>query len=119
MKRLLCLCLFLLAACASPREVELTDAQLTALQPGKTTSAEIVKLFGEPSERRGAAQLVYAWTLGRTNSINLSAGGQVASGNIEVQRREIVLNFDGEVLKDIERNTLTRRSGYMSGQLPQ
>ncbi len=119
MKRLLCLCLFLLAACASAPEVELTDAQLKALQLGKTTSAEIVNMFGEPSERRGATQLVYAWTLGRTNSINLSAGGQMASGNVEVQRREIVLSFDGDVLKDIERNTLTRRSGYMSGKLPE
>lgn len=43
----------------------------------------------------------------------------MASGNIEVRRREIVLTFDGELLKEIERNTLTNRSGYMSGKLPE
>ena len=60
MKRLLCVCVFLLTACATAREVELSDAQLTALQPGKTTSAEVVSLFGEPSERRSGSRLVYA-----------------------------------------------------------
>lgn len=118
MKHFFVTCLLLLAACATPREVQLTDAQLTGLQPGKTTSADIISQFGEPSERRtagGAPQLVYAWTLGRKVNASVAPAAGMNSGSAETQRREIVLTFgEGDLLKDIERRTLTTRSGYMN-----
>ena len=113
---------FALAACASVPEARVSDAQLASLVQGRTSVMQTLAALGEPSERRtsdkGAHQLVYGWRLGQTNGTTVTAG--VAAATITSDRREIVLTYGADdLLTEIERRTLTTKSGYMSAMLQQ
>jgi len=112
-----------LAACASQPDVPISEAQLRALVPGGTQAFQVETTFGPAPERRNTAdgyQLVYSWTLGRSNTTATSITTGVSPGTIENQRREVVLSFGSDnLLKDIERRTLTSRQGYVTVPPPQ
>jgi len=112
----------MIVACASRPEVLVSDEQLTQLVQGKTAMSQTVAMLGEPSEQRKAGestQLVYGWRLGQTNDVNIVPGAGISGGSIAVQRREIVLTFgNDDILREIERRTLTTKSGYISATAP-
>jgi len=119
MRRILAsLLLLVLAACAGTRETPLSDAQLGALVQGQTTRTQAAALLGKPAEirsNREGMQMVYSWRPNQTNTFNNLPGAGISSAAVEVQRREIVLSFDGgEVLRDIARTDHTLRNGAMN-----
>lgn len=122
MRRLAVAFSLFLAACAGGRETPVSDTQLGSLVQGQTTRGQAVALLGEPAETRAGkdgVQLVYAWRLGQTNSVSALPTAGASSAMVEVQRREIVLSFDGGgVLRDIERINHTTRNGAMNMAAP-
>ena len=123
MRRVVSICaLFMIVACASKPEVRVSDEQLMQLVQGKTALSHAVALLGEPPERRRAAdfsKLVYGWRLGQTNDVNIVPGAGVSAGSIAVQRREVVLTFGtDDILREIERRTLTTKTGYIAATAP-
>jgi|TARA_Y100000294_G_C8506107_1_gene316778 outer membrane protein assembly factor BamE (lipoprotein component of BamABCDE complex) len=81
---------------------EITEQQLTEINPGVTTKKDIYKTFGEPTKSlEGGSLLFFSWTRGGSAAF-------LGMGSTDTESKSLMVEFDDQnVVKDYR---LTRGS---------